>query len=253
MRDGDELEAVGPVFQIRRSSADEIHDEVARVPVVRGRQLEHELVIGRRAVRRHAHGSGMLGRGIVNVPVYAVEVSRGLRVDLRVRIEIESFEFQIVHHVRGRSANPVRFQMERGGGIRSPVCRQIRSEGVLDGVSETYRSGRDVEFRGWCGHSHSKVPGSYRKRSRPGIELDDRIDDPVPPGRAEYRPRRRFIGNRQSRSKRRITGRKACENEEKRGGGKCGALYGFQFRCSVFHKGIERDYFATHPPPCGQM
>lgn len=204
MRDGNELEAVRPVSQIRRSAADEIHYEVARVPVVGRRQFEHELVIGRRAIRRDAHGSGMLGRRIVDVPVYSVEVSGRLGVDLGIRIEIESLEFEVVHHVRRGSADPVRFQMEGRRRIRSPVSGKIVREGVLDGVSETYRTVRHVEFRGGCRNSHSKVPGSHRKRSRSGVEFDDRIDDLVPTSGAQSRAGRRLVGNRQPRSKGRI-------------------------------------------------
>ena len=109
---GDELEAVRPVSQIRRSAADEIHYEVARVPVVGGGQLEHEFAIRRRTIRRDAHGSGMLGGRIVDVPVHAVEISGRLGVDLGVRIEIESLEFEVVHYVRRRSAYPVRLEVE---------------------------------------------------------------------------------------------------------------------------------------------
>lgn len=46
------------------------------------------------------------------VSVRSVEVSGRLGVDLRVRIEVESLEFQIVHHVCRRSAYPVRLKME---------------------------------------------------------------------------------------------------------------------------------------------
>lgn len=97
MRDGNELEGCLPRFQIRRSATDEIHDEVARVPVVRGRQFEYEFAIGGRTVCRYAYGSGMLGGGIVDVSVRSVEVSGRLGVDLRVRIEVESLEFQILY------------------------------------------------------------------------------------------------------------------------------------------------------------
>lgn len=201
MRDGNELEAVRPVSQVRRSAADEIHHEVARVPVVGGGQFEHELVIGRRTIRRDAHGSGVLGSGIIDVPVCSVEVSGRLGVDLGVGVEIEPLEFQIVHDVRRGSADPVRFEVEGRRRIRSPVCGKIVREGVLDGVSETYRPVRYVEFRGGCRNSHSKIPGSHRKRSRSGVELDDRIDDLVPTRGAQRRAGRRLVGNRQSRSK----------------------------------------------------
>lgn len=174
------------------------------MPVVSGSELENEFVIHCRTVGGNAHGSGMLGGGIVYVAVRPVKISYGLRVDLGIRAEIESFEFKIVHDVRRRAAYPVRFKMDGRRRIRSSVCWEIRNERIMDSASEAYWPVRYVEFRSGCGYADSKVSRGDGKRGCPRIQFDCRIDDLVPSSRTQRRPRRRPIGSRQARSKGRV-------------------------------------------------